>query len=153
MTRADAFAPELQRHPEDVASALKKLASETFRTAAPTCSTLLAPAHGRTHSPAASVWGVRSRRLIAAMPVREPFEFSVTHVGRGGEVTCRCDAGTISLAIELEAGGEFSVWLRGARLVSDGRKERALRADERRLVLERLRAWLEATGREGWAVE
>jgi hypothetical protein len=87
------------------------------------------------------------------MPLREPLAFSVTHVGRGGDVTCRCDAGEILLAIELEAGGAFSVWLRGARLVRADGKARALRADERRLVLERLRAWLDTTDRNGWEIE
>jgi hypothetical protein len=87
------------------------------------------------------------------MPVRDPLEFSVTHVGRGGHLKCGCSAGEIRLAIELETGGAFSVYLRGARLVNGDGKTRALRTGERLLVLERLRAWLDATGREPWTVE
>lgn len=87
------------------------------------------------------------------MRVEEPLSFSVVHVGRGGDVTCRSAAGEVRLPIELGSGGDFSVWLRGARLTAAGGKERRLRTDERKLVLERLRAWLAASGRSAWSVE
>jgi hypothetical protein len=87
------------------------------------------------------------------MRIQEPLTFAVTHVGRGGDVACRCGAGELLLPIEMEAEGFFCVWLRGARLATPGRKERPLRTEERKLVIERLRAWLDATGRTGWSIE
>ena len=86
------------------------------------------------------------------MHVEEPLSFSVTHIGRGGYVACRCSAGEILLAIEMLAGGSFSVFLRGARGASAAGIRR-LRTYERQLILERLRGWLDATGREHWEIE
>lgn len=89
----------------------------------------------------------------AAMRVREPFEFSVRHVGRGGDVACGCAAGQLQLALEMQSDGAFCVWLRGARLATSTARERRLRTDERRLVLEHLRAWLDSSGRASWTIE
>jgi len=94
-------------------------------------------------------------RLYDWMRVEEPLSFSVTHIGRGGYVRIRSSAGEILLAIEMLAGGSFAVFLRGARVAAghvdaDGRR---LRTYERQLVLERLRGWLDSTGRECWAIE
>lgn len=87
------------------------------------------------------------------MRVREPLSFSVVHAGRGGEVECRTGAGRIALALEAHADGDFSVWLRGARLTPPDGEPRRLDAGERRLVRDRLRAWLAETGRERWGIE
>jgi hypothetical protein len=87
------------------------------------------------------------------MLLTPPLVFAVTHSGRGGAVTCRSRAGEVSLAIELEAEGAFSVWLRGARLVTLEGKERRLHRDDRDLLHDELRAWLDASGRERWAIE
>jgi hypothetical protein len=57
------------------------------------------------------------------------------------------------LAIEMGAGGAFSVWLRGARVTTSSGKVRRLDADERRFVLVVLRAWLDESGRRSWAIE
>jgi hypothetical protein len=86
-------------------------------------------------------------------PAREPLSFSVHHAGRGGDVTCRCDAGELLLPIEGHSPDGFSVWMRGARLTSAEGETRRLRTAERKLVLARLRAWLDATGRERWVIE
>ncbi len=87
------------------------------------------------------------------MRVREPLSFSVAHAGRGGEVECRSSAGRIALALEVQAGGAFSVWLRGAQLAPPDGEPRRLDPGERRLVRDRLRTWLDETGRERWAIE
>ena len=82
----------------------------------------------------------------------EPPAFSVTHMGRGGNIACRCGGGEVSLAIEMLAGGSFSVSLRGALFTAPTRKARRLEAHERQLLHEALRAWLDATGRECWEI-
>lgn len=89
------------------------------------------------------------------MRVEEPLSFSVTHVGRGGYVRIRSGAGEILLAIEMLAEGSFSVFLRGARVAAGpvDVEVRRLRTYERQLVLERLRGWLDSTGRERWEIE
>lgn len=87
------------------------------------------------------------------MQLGRPLAFVVTHSGRGGAVTCRCHAGEVSLAIELEAEGAFTVWLRGARLVSPDGKARRIERDDRELLHDELRAFLDTTGRERWAIE
>jgi hypothetical protein len=87
------------------------------------------------------------------MRVGEPFRFELTHLGRGGTLACRCEAGEIGLAIELVDQGNFAVWLLGARLTKPDGTVRRLRTDERKLVLERVRAWLDANGRERWYIE
>jgi hypothetical protein len=87
------------------------------------------------------------------MRLERPLAFVVTHSGRGGAVTCRSQAGELSLAIELESGGAFTVWLRGAGLVSPEGKARRLEPDDRRLLYDELRAFLDSTGRERWAIE
>jgi hypothetical protein len=87
------------------------------------------------------------------MRVKEPLSFSVTHIGRGGYVACRCDAGETLLAIEMLAGGSFSVFLRDARVAAAPGNARRIRTYERQLILERLRGWLNATGREHWEIE
>ncbi len=87
------------------------------------------------------------------MRVQEPFTFSVRHVGPGGDLSCRCEAGEILLALEAHAAGEFSVWLRGARLATAAGKARRLRPDERQLVASQLRGWLDTTGRNAWVIE
>jgi len=87
------------------------------------------------------------------MRVREPLVFSAQHVGRGGDVVCQSEAGELRLALEMQPGGDFCVWLRGARLVMPAAKERRLSTDERRLLAVHLRAWLDSSGRATWAIQ
>lgn len=87
------------------------------------------------------------------MRVTEPFAFSVSHQGRGGHLTCTCEAGMISLGIEMEPTGDFSVSLRGAQVRSPSGKSRRLRKDERPILFDRLRAWLDETERMEWVIE
>ncbi len=88
------------------------------------------------------------------MRVVGPFSFSVTHSGRGGEIVGRCAAGTLALAIEMHPNGRFSTGLRGVQLRTAGDdKRRRLRPEERRIVFDRLRAWLDESGRRGWVIE
>lgn len=87
------------------------------------------------------------------MRVRAPLVFSAQHVGRGGNVVCQCEAGELRLALEMQSGGDFCVWLRGARLATSAAKERRLSTDERRLLDFHLRAWLDSSGRANWAIE
>lgn len=82
-----------------------------------------------------------------------PTEFTVTHQGRGGHVTGRDPSGEVELAIAMESGGQFSVWLRGATFRAvDGRPRKPPPAERARLRAA-LRAWLDATGRDGWTIE
>jgi len=87
------------------------------------------------------------------MRIKEPLAFSVQHVGRGGNVVCHCEAGEIRLAIEMQSVDGFCVWLRGARLATSPTTARRLGTDERRLVSENLRAWLDSSGRASWTIE
>lgn len=87
------------------------------------------------------------------MRVSVPFSFTVSHAGRGGEITCQCEAGTISLGIEVGSQGDFTVLLRGAQLASPNRRSRRLRKEERAILFDRLRDWLDETGRTGWVIE
>lgn len=87
------------------------------------------------------------------MRVTEPLAFSVQHAGRGGDVVCRCAAGELRMPLEMQPEGGFCVWLRGARLATSAAGARRLSTDERRLVLERLRAWLDGNGRASWGIE
>lgn len=80
-------------------------------------------------------------------------QFSVTHVGRSGWVSCECEAGTISLGIEMGPKGDFSVFMRGAQLTLPSGRSRRVRKDERSMLFDRLRAWLDETGRMGWVIE
>ncbi len=96
----------------------------------------------------------RSGRLIgsvgAAIGVTS---FTVAHEGRGGHVIGRDPGGEVELAIAMEPGGQFSVWLRGATFRKlDGRSRKPPPAERARLRAE-LRAWLDASGRDGWTIE
>lgn len=84
----------------------------------------------------------------------EPFAFSVTHSGRGGQLTCQCAAGVIILALEMGPHGAFSTGLSGARLEAPGGGTgRPLRPEEREAIMDALRSWLDETGRHPWVVE
>lgn len=87
------------------------------------------------------------------MRIREPLAFSVQHIGRGGKVIGHGEAGELRLELEMQSDGGFCVWLRGARLATAGGKERPLTGDERQLVGEQLRAWLDSTDRTSWTIE
>jgi hypothetical protein len=69
--------------------------------------------------------------------------FSVTHHGRGGHIRCDLGGVQVDLPIEMVAGGDFSVWLRGA----------AIQRDRRAGLVTALRAWLDTSGRPGWVIE
>lgn len=87
------------------------------------------------------------------MRIREPLAFSVHHVGRGGSVIAHCEAGELRLALEMQSDGAFCVWLRGVRLAMSTLGERRLTTDERRLVSDQLRAWLDSSSRATWTIE
>jgi hypothetical protein len=83
---------------------------------------------------------------------RSQLAFTVEHLGRGGDVVCRGLSGPVRLAIEMQANGAFSVWLRGAKLERVDRPARPLKPDERAEVGAQLRRWLDATDRVGWCI-
>jgi hypothetical protein len=100
-----------------------------------------------------AVYAARPDEMSADEISSDRLAFSVEHLGRGGHVACRGSCGQLRLPIEMQANGQFCVWLRGARLERADGSSRQLKPDQRETASSQLRRWLDTTNREGWVIE